>query len=129
MAKSDQSGEEMSGAELEEGEGKANRSSGRPSAMQAVSVRLPVSLVKDLNDEANKRGIRPSELLRIAIEALLYPPPKSDAGADLNASVGYQMTVVAPLARYYTENSNLVVEVPTEPSQVVALGYGSSKQA
>jgi metal-responsive CopG/Arc/MetJ family transcriptional regulator len=89
--------------------------------MQAVSARLPAVLVEQLNEEAANRGIRPSELIRQAVEALLRGEPEKSA--DLNASVGYQMTVVTPLNQYQTENSNLVVEVPTEPSHVVALGY------
>jgi metal-responsive CopG/Arc/MetJ family transcriptional regulator len=89
--------------------------------MQAVSARLPAALVEKLNEEAARRGIRPSELIRQAVEILLRGEP--DTIADLNASVGYQMTIMTPLSQYQTENSNLVVEVSTEPSQVVALGY------
>lgn len=93
----------------------------RPPVMQAVSARLPAALVEKLNEEAARRGIRPSELIRQAVEILLRGEP--DTIADLNASVGYQMTIMTPLSQYQTENSNLVVEVSTEPSQVVALGY------
>lgn len=100
---------------------KGDPQDGRASAMQAVSARLPAVLVEQLNEEAANRGIRPSELIRQAVEALLRGEPEKSA--DLNASVGYQMTVVTPLNQYQTENSNLVVEVPTEPSHVVALGY------
>jgi hypothetical protein len=93
----------------------------RPSVMQAVSARLPAVLVEMLNKEATRRGVRPSELIRQAIEALLRGESGSTAG--LNASVGNQMTVMTPLSHYRTENANLVVEVCIEPSQVVALGY------
>jgi len=89
--------------------------------MQAVSARLPAVLMEQLSEEAAKRGIKPSELVRQAVEALLRGTPEKNA--DLNASVGNQMTVVAPLNQYKTENPNLVVEVPIEPSHVVALGY------
>jgi metal-responsive CopG/Arc/MetJ family transcriptional regulator len=91
----------------------------RPSAMQAISARLPAALVEELNDEAARRGIRPSELVRQAVESLLRG--ESDTTADLNASVGCQMTVMTPLGQYHTENANLVVEVYTEPNQMVAL--------
>jgi len=93
----------------------------RTPAMQAVSARLPAVLMEQLSEEAAKRGIKPSELVRQAVEALLRGTPEKNA--DLNASVGNQMTVVAPLNQYKTENPNLVVEVPIEPSHVVALGY------
>jgi metal-responsive CopG/Arc/MetJ family transcriptional regulator len=93
----------------------------RTSAMQAVSARLPAVLVEQLTEEATKRGIRPSELIRQAIEALLRGGPEKSV--DLNASAGNQMTVVTRLSQYQTENPNLVVEVPMEPSHVVALGY------
>jgi hypothetical protein len=94
---------------------------GRQSAMQAISARLPAGLVEELAGEAARRGIRPSELVREAVEALLRK--ESGANADLNASVSYQVTIMTPLSQYQNENSNLVVEVPTEPNQVVALGY------
>jgi metal-responsive CopG/Arc/MetJ family transcriptional regulator len=93
----------------------------RPSAMRAVSARLPAVLVEKLNEEAARHGVRPSELIRQAVETLLRSEP--EVAADLNASVGHQMTIVTPLSQYQTANSNLVVEVPTEPSQVVAVGY------
>lgn len=95
----------------------------RASAMQAVSARLPAALVERLTEEAARRGIKLSELIRQAVEALLRGG--SEKSADLNASVGNQMTIMTPLSQYQTENSNLVVEVPTEPSHVVALGYSS----
>jgi metal-responsive CopG/Arc/MetJ family transcriptional regulator len=93
----------------------------RPSAMQTVSARLPAVLVEKLNEEAARQGVRPSELIRQAVEILLRSEP--EMAADLNVSVGHQMTIVTPLSQYQTANSNLVVEVPTEPSQVVAVGY------
>ena len=95
----------------------------RSSAMQAVSARLPAALVEQLIEEAARRGIKPSELIRQAVEGLLRERPEKSA--DLNGSVGYQMTIVTPISQYQTENSNLVVEVPMEPSHVVALGYSS----
>lgn len=92
--------------------------------MQAVSARLPAALVEQLTGEAARRGIKPSELIRQAVEGLLRGG--QEKRPDLNASVGHQMTIVTPLSQYQTENSNLVVEVPTEPSHVVALGYSLS---
>jgi metal-responsive CopG/Arc/MetJ family transcriptional regulator len=109
------------GESVHERQAKGDPQEARTSAMQAVSARLPAVLVEQLNEEAAKRGIRPSELIRQAVETLLQGG--SERSADLNASVGHQMTVITPLNQYHTENSNLVVEVPTEPSQVVALGY------
>lgn len=93
----------------------------RYSAMQAVSARLPTALVEELADEAARRGIKLSELVRQAVETLLRKEP--DGTTNLNASVSYQVTIMTPLSQYQTENANLVVEVPTEPNQVVALGY------
>lgn len=109
------------GESAHERQAKGDPQEARTSAMQAVSARLPAVLVEQLTAEAAKRGIRPSELIRQAVEALLRGGPEKNP--DLNASVGYQMTVVTPLNQYQTENPNLVVEVPTEPSHVVALGY------
>jgi hypothetical protein len=100
---------------------KADSSNVRSAAMQAVSARLPADLVEQLTEEAGRRGVKPSELIRQAVEVLLRDDP--DMSTDLNGSVGHQMTILTPLTQYQTANSNLVVEVPVEPSHVVALGY------
>ena len=98
-----------------------NQSSGKPPVMQAVSARLPASLVQELAEAAAQRGLRPSELIREAVEALLHRKPA--VIADLDASAGVQMSVVTPMNPPRKENANLFVEIPTEPSHVVAVGY------
>ena len=109
------------GREGREDQERGDAADARYSAMQAVSARLPAALVEELADEAARQGMKPSELIRQAVEALLRKEP--DGTANLNASVSYQVTIMTPLSQYQTENANLVVEVPTEPNHVVALGY------
>jgi metal-responsive CopG/Arc/MetJ family transcriptional regulator len=109
------------GGSVHKQQDKSDSQDARTSAMQAVSARLPAVLVEQLTEEAAKRGIRPSELIRQAVETLLRGGPEKSA--ELSGSTGNQMTIMTPLTQYQTENANLVVEVPTEPSHVVALGY------
>jgi hypothetical protein len=121
MVKPDQSVASDDGDGVLQQQDQDDQEHARPAAMRAVSARLPATLVKELLDEAARRGIKPSELIRQAVESLLHG--ESDKTADFNVSVGYQMTVMTPLSQYQTENPNLVVEVPTEPAHLVALGY------
>jgi len=87
----------------------------RPSGNQVISARLPTALAEKLLSEAGRRGVRPSELVREAVEALLHDRPGGVAG--MIANTGGTLSV-AVLSDYRTENRNLVVE----PPEVVAIG-------
>ena len=93
----------------------------RPSGTQVVSARLPTALAEELLSKAAHMGVRPSELIRQAVEAFLHSEPRG--GTELTVYEGNQIRVVTPRNQYRTENSNLVVEVPAEPAHVVALGF------
>lgn len=79
----------------------------RPSGTQVISARLPTILAEQLLSEASNRGIRPSELVRQAVEAYVR------SGACRVASVSAQgtgnMSVASPLEAHPTRNPNLVV--------------------
>lgn len=87
----------------------------RPSGNQVISARLPTALAEELLSEADRRGVRPSELVREAVESMLHDRP--GIVADLVANSGGTLRV-AVLSDYRTENRNLVVE----PPEVVAIG-------
>ncbi len=82
----------------------------RPSGTQVISARLPTILAERLLSEASSRGIRPSEVVRQAVEAYIR------SGACRAASVSAQgtgnMSVASPLASQPTRNPNLVVSPP-----------------
>ena len=104
----------------DEWEEKPEQIESKPSGTQVISARLPSALAEELLAEATSRGVRPSELVRQAVEVFMRKP----AGiVDLNAYVGYRMKVQTFIAQYTTENRNLVVDVPTEPAHLVALGF------
>ncbi len=88
----------------------------RPSGTQVISARLPAVLAEELLDDASRRGIRPSELVRQAVEAYLR------AGSPRVAGISAQSTgtlrVVTPLGNYRTENANPVT-LPTGHLQAV----------
>jgi hypothetical protein len=46
----------------------------RPSGSQVLSVRLPTGLAHRVLGEAARRGVRPSEVVRAAIETYFDPP-------------------------------------------------------
>ncbi len=92
----------------------------KPSGSQVVSARLASALAEDLLAEAARRGVRPSELVREAVEKWLRARP---AGvADIRAYAGQNMRIVTPSPESRpesrTENFNLVVEVEANPSRV-----------
>ncbi len=93
----------------------------RPSGTQVVSARLPTALAEELLSKAAHMEVRPSELIRQAVDAFLHGEPRR--GTELTVYEGNQIRVVTPKNQYRTENSNLVVEVPAEPAHVVALGF------
>jgi hypothetical protein len=88
----------------------------RPSGTQVISARLPSALAEELLAAAQQRSVRPSEVVREAVEKWLHARP---AGVfDIRASAGQNMRVVTPAAENKTENFNLVVQVEADPNQV-----------
>ena len=88
----------------------------RPSGTQVISARLPSALAEELLAAAQQRGVRPSEVVREAVEKWLHTRP---AGVfDIQASAGQNMRVVTPAAESKTENFNLVVQVEANPDRV-----------
>jgi hypothetical protein len=97
----------------------------RPSGNQVISARLPTALAEELLSEAARRGVRPSELVRQAVEAFLRAAPGGVADISVY-SVGMLRVFQPPEGQQSrTENYNLDFEVPAEPPQVIAVGFGS----
>lgn len=100
----------------------------RPSGTQVISTRLPTALAEELFAKAEQKGLKPSELVREAVDHYLHAKMASATGevhTAISAFVGGNLRIVTPLAQYRTENSNPVIEpddVPAPPT-VVALGY------
>jgi hypothetical protein len=115
-----------SGEGEDQGVSQAAQNETRSSGMQVLSTRVPAALAQELQVEAARQGVRPSELLRRAVEGLLS---HGSVATELNPTTGNQMRVTTDLPKYTTENANLVVEIPTEPAYLVALGYESSTDA
>jgi hypothetical protein len=90
----------------------------RPSGSQVISARLPTPLADELLSEAARRGVRPSELVRIAVESFLIARPAGVAGISGHAEGRLRLD----LPEIETRNLNPVVEIPTEPPEVVAIG-------
>ena len=88
----------------------------RPSGSQVISARLPTVLAEALLAEAARRGVRPSELIRDAIEIWLRAMP--GGVADISTFAGQNMRVITPSVQRRTENFNLVVEVEADPDRV-----------
>ena len=80
--------------------------------MQYVAMGTP-SGVTSADDVSGRR----------TVEGLLSHGP---ATTELNPTTRNQMRVTTDLPKYTTENANLVVEIPTEPAHLVALGYDLS---
>ncbi len=92
----------------------------RPSGTQVISARLPTVLAEELLAEAARRGVRPSELVRQAVESILRTGPRG--AVDISAYAGTNMRVMTPLPGQRTENFNLVVQIATDPERLEAVG-------
>lgn len=88
----------------------------RPSGTQVISARLPSTLAEELLAAAQRRRVRPSELVREAVEKWLRTGPVGVF--DIHASVGQNMRVVTSAPESRTENFNLVVQVEANPDRV-----------
>ncbi len=90
----------------------------RPSGTQVISARLPTVLAEGLLAEANRRGIRPSELVRQAVEA--YMRRGTCRVASVSAQTTGLLSVSTPLQARPTANPNLVVTPQSEVEQLAA---------
>ncbi len=88
----------------------------KPSGSQVISARLPASLTERVLAEAGRRGVRPSELVREAIEMWLSTTP--GGFVEISAFEGQNMRVVTPSIQRSTENFNLVVAVQSDPERI-----------
>lgn len=91
----------------------------RPSGSQVISARLPADLAEQVLTEAARREVRPSEVVREAIELWLRATP--GGVAEISAYAGQNMRVITPAVQRSTENFNLVVETEKEPEQIVVV--------
>lgn len=94
----------------DEWEDEAEAIESRPSGTQVVSARLPTATAEQLLAIAAARGVKPSELVRDAVQAWLRR--STDVTVDINAFGGYNMQVFGPLT--ITKNANQVVEVEAD---------------
>lgn len=92
----------------------------RPSGSQVVSVRLHTELAQRLFEEAALLEVRPSELVRVAVERLLSSRGPVAALRVAGGAKGWPVRILTPTSEYRTENANLVVE---EPRTVEALDF------
>lgn len=67
----------------------------RPSGTQVVSARLPSGLAHVLLAEAARRGLRPSEIVREAVEHYLNPPVWKVIRLQPGERVRFFLTTVA----------------------------------
>jgi hypothetical protein len=88
----------------------------RPSGTQVISARVPSALAEDLLAEAQRLRVRPSEVVREAVEMWLKAKPSGIV--DIRASAGQNMRVVTPTGEGRSENFNLVVQVEASPDRV-----------
>jgi hypothetical protein len=118
MAETERPGDEVLAHSEDEGEWEEEpeQIESRPSGSQVLSARLPTILAEELLAEAARRGVRPSELIRDAIELWLRAVP--GGVADISAFAGQNMRVITPSVQRRTENFNLVVEVEADPDRV-----------
>ena len=93
----------------------------RPSGTQVISARLPTALAEELLAEATRRNVKPSDLIRQAVDSFLHARPDHIAG--ISAYSTGSVRVVVYLDQYRTENLNPVVE-PAEPPRAVGVGLG-----
>jgi predicted DNA-binding protein len=86
----------------------------RPRGTQVVSARLPVDLAQQVLAEASRRGAKPSELVREAIEHYF----RRDRTGSVTAYAGQRVRLWQQFASYETENPAVTDPAPN----LVALG-------
>lgn len=120
MAGSQGPGDEVLAHSEDEGEWEeqAEQIERRPSGTQVISARLPTAIAEALLAEAARRGVRPSELVRDAVDAYLHAAPGQVV--DIVAFGGRNMRVSSVRFGSPTRNVNLVVEEEQSLSVVTA---------
>lgn len=90
----------------------------KPTGTHVISARLPTVMAEELLAEAARRGYRPSDLVRQAVEVFM----RAETGGvrDISVYAGTNMRVITPLRERRTENFNLVVQVATDPERIEA---------
>jgi hypothetical protein len=88
----------------------------RPSGSQVISARLPTALAEQVLAEAARRGAKPSEVVREAIEIWLHAKP--GGVVEISAYAGQNMRVITPSVQGRTENFNLVVAAEANPDRI-----------
>lgn len=90
----------------------------RPRGTQVISARLPVALAQQLLSEAERRGVKPSDLVREAMEEFLSQDalPESVTGFP-----GHRLHFSSLSMPYATENP-AVMDLPLSFGAFVALG-------
>lgn len=87
----------------------------RPSGTQVISARLPTALAEELLAEASRRKVRPSELVRAAVDAYLH---NASAPVIHLVAHGSPNVKVNPPSDDSTENLNLVVSSDLKPDRL-----------
>jgi len=91
----------------------------KPSGSQVISARLPTALADELLIEAERRGVKPSELVRDAVQKLLHKQVTAFGGITVvGVTASPLLTVKTPVSTPRAENSNPVVgpeEAPIAP--------------
>lgn len=87
----------------------------RPRGTQVISARLPVALAQQLLSEAGRRGVKPSDLVREAMEEFLSPDASTES---VTGFPGHRLHFWSLLMPYATENP-AVMDLPLD---FVALG-------
>jgi Ribbon-helix-helix protein, copG family len=95
---------------------------GKSGSTHVISVRLPSMVAELVDHEAASRGIRPSDLVRLAVEEFVRKP----GVAGITANGSGTLRVPADLSPFESENTNPVVQpsdVVLESPEVVAIGF------
>ena len=95
---------------------------GKAPSSQVISVRLPASLADDVSEMAAQRGLRSSDLVKVAVEEYI----RQTGIAAIRANTTGNLKVGPEITSFNSENSN-PVEYPADveiagPPDVVALG-------
>ncbi len=91
---------------------------GRPRGTQVISARLPVALAQQLLNEAGRRGVKPSDLVREAMEQFL----SQDALPESVTGFPGRRLHFSSLSMPYTTENPAVMDLPLNFGHFVALG-------
>lgn len=96
----------------------------RPSGMRVVSARLPIDLADRLVERAKAMNVRPSDVIRDALERSFR---QTAFDPVLNTGNGLNLRVMGIQEAYGTENP--LVSVVDEPLELVSLGFSRSERS